>query len=153
METTTYNSLVLAGRITVMFTSDIPVPIAPSFLPNLEYSERTLIGSAREALPAVTLTSLPGFTKLRQASEDLYVETTGFVDMSSLIGLRCPPFDTVSIANNNFLTSLRGLEGLTVSSTRVKVVTIVGNPLLKTSSAFAPLKFPCGCTGEGAGST
>jgi hypothetical protein len=120
-----------------------PVPVAPHFLPNLEFATQV---SVRVWNPEVgQVLAVPGFKALRQIV-GLTVLSTQFVDLTSFSGLQCPPA-SFGVARNKNLTSLTGLEGMAFSA-NYTTVNIVNNPLLKPASAFAPLPSAFGCKGS-----
>jgi hypothetical protein len=126
----------------------IPVPIAPSFLPSLQYitDSAAVTGSS-----SVNIVRAPSFTTLRQAANFVVVDRTTFADMTSFSGLICAP-GVLGISGNAQMTSLTGLEGV-LASPLLRSVQIIGNQRLRTARAFAPLISLLGCVGSGAGST
>jgi hypothetical protein len=140
--------MVLAGNMAVfIFQSDpVPVSVAPNFLPNLQFATAITVGTITGDKSVQTITSLPGFAQLRKVNS-LTIYQSGFTDMNSFSALRCPLNGLLSIFENDLLTSLRGLGGIQASPELGRLI-VTTNPLLKPSSAFAPLSSLLGCSGS-----
>jgi hypothetical protein len=134
-------------QVVVLAKDQFPTPIAPKYLQTLQFSTAYRLDQEGGDVSTRAVTSLPGAVALRQISDNIAVGSSGFVNMSSFSGLRCPPA-ALTITNNDFMTSLSGLEGTTASAD-LGAIAISGNPLMKTASSFAPLKSFLGCEGSG----
>ncbi len=129
-----------------IFQSDpVPVSVAPNFLPELQFTSAITVGTFTGDKSVQTITSLPGLTQLRKLNS-VTIYQSGFTDMSSFSALQCPLIGVRSI-ENDLLTSLRGLGGIQASPELARLI-VTTNPLLKPSSAFAPLSSLLGCPGS-----
>ncbi len=144
-----------AGQVSLRVDNDqavpIPVNVQPNFLNNLQYCVTNVIDVNPPGTATGRVSAAPGYQSLLQTSGLLQLLDTGFTDLTSFSSLQCPP-NTIDIRNNDLMTSLTGLNGLSPSD-NLSTVTITNNALLKTAGAFAPLTRVLGCVGTGAGST
>ncbi len=136
-----------AGQVSLRIDTNqaipIPVSLSPSFLNNLQYCVTTVIDINPPGTATGKVTSVPGYQSLLQTSGLLQLLDTGLTDLTSFSSLQCPP-NTIDIRNNNLITSLSGLDGLSPSD-NLSTVIIKGNAALNTAGAFAALRGVLAC--------
>jgi hypothetical protein len=144
-----------AGQVSLRVDNNqaipIPVSVQPNFLNSLQYCVTNVIDVNPPGTATGRVSGAPGYQSLLQTSGLLQLLDTGFTDLTSFASLQCPP-NVIDIRNNDFMTSLTGLNGLSPADNLFRVI-ITGNRLLRTAGAFAPLTRVLGCVGTGAGST
>lgn len=144
--------------ISVIQTTAFPADIALSIFPQLSFVQygTTIIecvgespegGACVDGSAPVTphLTGVD-FQRTQYLGPSLVLGSTGFVNMKSFRGLRCPPV-VMTIVGNPFLTSLDGLESILPWSSNIRWVSIAECPGLATPGSVAALSPLVQCTG------
>lgn len=94
---------------------EIPPPVTPKFLPQLQAVARDLsavedgIDLDISQIPRA-LTSVPGFLSILYVQGSIDFEFTGLRDLSGTLRPRCPPTNSISFSDNPNLVSLAGFQ-------------------------------------------
>eukprot|EP00884_Botryococcus_braunii_P000972 jgi/Botrbrau1/10876/Bobra.0025s0053.1 len=163
------NLQVISGSLTIFMDQlpyNIPPQQSPIFLSSLQQVGLLTIAECLNcaASPGLNptnasalvflqgLRNLQKFYNLAQNSAfvtALSVTGTAFINMGSLVGLKCAP-GSLTIRNNREMLSLTGLESLNTTLRPGPAVTISNNGLL-SSSSVAALRPLAGCPAAGVG--
>jgi hypothetical protein len=169
------NLTVIKGSLSILVDytpNPIPTVISPLFFPDLDQVGSLLIAecancSANSTIPPTAgfwpaLASLPGLVKLKQTCDpsapscigenSIQVVNTGFTNLTSLSGLRCPP-PAFHLTGNTKMASLQGLELLLPQPPNGTVFDTSGSGPFEDLNAIPPIKLMANCSGNVSTST